>query len=297
MVTPPQVSFIPDKPTKQHPHSASSTHSPAPSPPAHRRNRADTVERRAHNGAPNPTPRRHKLTWQEVHCQQQALGAGVPHHTPATTQTHHITATTTLAQPAASSPSVRERDTCTSWVSQTKPQCTHKTCSTAPPTRPPSIVLPPARGKSHRRKHWSNATTARQGPGTPPTPHSNPGGAPGCRPPTLPHSTPGRTKQAGQPLHQSEATSQSTQHTARPRPPHRSPAPPQPADQALKPGTEIQGNPNDPERAEKPAPAPDNPQDPNSNPSPDPGLRPQTTNSKRGCEKTTSLPSPAQMWC
>ncbi|MEQ2230353.1 hypothetical protein ILYODFUR_028422, partial [Ilyodon furcidens] len=45
---------------------------------------------------------------------------------------------------------------------------------------------------------------------------------------------------------------------------------PQPTDQAPKPGTEIQGNPNDPERAEEPAPAPDNPQDPNLNPSPDP---------------------------
>ncbi|KAK5621868.1 hypothetical protein CRENBAI_003558 [Crenichthys baileyi] len=31
---------------------------------------------------------------------------------------------------------------------------------------------------------------------------------------------------AGQPLHQSEATSQSTPHTARPRPPRKSPAPP-----------------------------------------------------------------------
>ncbi|MEQ2192619.1 hypothetical protein XENOCAPTIV_014497 [Xenoophorus captivus] len=41
-------------------------------------------------------------------------------------------------------------------------------------------------------------------------------------------------------------------------------------DRALKPGTEIQGNPNDPERAENPAPAPDNPQEPNPNPSPDP---------------------------
>ncbi|MED6234988.1 hypothetical protein ATANTOWER_011440, partial [Ataeniobius toweri] len=35
-------------------------------------------------------------------------------------------------------------------------------------------------------------------------------------------------------------------------------------------GTEIQGNPSDPERAEMPASAPDNPQDPNPNPSPDP---------------------------
>ncbi|MEQ2290985.1 hypothetical protein AMECASPLE_008723, partial [Ameca splendens] len=44
--------------------------------------------------------------------------------------------------------------------------------------------------------------------------------------PTLPHGTPCSTKQAGHPLHQSESTSQSTLHTARPRPPRRSLAPP-----------------------------------------------------------------------
>ncbi|MED6234398.1 hypothetical protein ATANTOWER_028704 [Ataeniobius toweri] len=44
---------------------------------------------------------------------------------------------------------------------------------------------------------------------------------------------------------------------------------PQPTDWAPKPRPKIQGNPNDPERAEEPAPAPDNPQDPNLNPSPD----------------------------
>ncbi|MEQ2301667.1 hypothetical protein AMECASPLE_038406 [Ameca splendens] len=67
-----QESFIPEKPTKQHPHSASSTHSPALSTPAashphhtacrnskaraprnavpahaHRLNRADTIEQRS----------------------------------------------------------------------------------------------------------------------------------------------------------------------------------------------------------------------------------------------------------
>ncbi|KAK5618133.1 hypothetical protein CRENBAI_021988 [Crenichthys baileyi] len=89
------------------------------------------------------------------------------------------------------------------------------------------------------------------------------------QPPTLPQGTPRRTKQAGQPLHQSEATSQSTLHTAQPRPTHRSTAPPQPTDRAPKAGTKIQGNPNNPKRAEKPALAPDNPQDPNASPDPD----------------------------
>ncbi|KAK5604868.1 hypothetical protein CRENBAI_008126 [Crenichthys baileyi] len=78
----PQESFIPEKPTEHHPHSGSSTHSPAPSnptascphhtarhdskarapcnatpAPAHRRNRADTVEHLASIRTPNPTPR------------------------------------------------------------------------------------------------------------------------------------------------------------------------------------------------------------------------------------------------
>ncbi|MED6234002.1 hypothetical protein ATANTOWER_020403, partial [Ataeniobius toweri] len=118
------------------------------------------------------------------------------------------------------------------------------------------------------------ATTACQGPGTPPTPHPNPGGAPGCQTPTFPHGTPHDTphctRQAGQPLLQSVATSHSTLHTARPRPTCRSPTPSQLTDRAPKPGTKIQGNPNDPERAEEPAPAPDNPQDPNLNPCPYP---------------------------
>ncbi|MEQ2241860.1 hypothetical protein ILYODFUR_029739, partial [Ilyodon furcidens] len=116
-------------------------------------------------------------------------------------------------------------------------------------------------------------------PRTQPKPH-------GCRPPILLYGTPRRTKQAGQPHHQSEATSQSALHTARPRPPRWSPMPPQLTDQALKPGTRIQGNPNDPERAEKPAP--DNPPDPNLYPSPDPNQKarslswPPTPDGKRG---------------
>ncbi|KAK5598648.1 hypothetical protein CRENBAI_006617 [Crenichthys baileyi] len=103
MGTPPQVSFISEKPMKQHPHSASSTHSPALSTPSpscphhtgchngkaraphnapalvHRHNRADTIEHRAHNRTPDPTPRRDKLTRQEVPGQRQELGADVPH--------------------------------------------------------------------------------------------------------------------------------------------------------------------------------------------------------------------------
>ncbi|MEQ2285710.1 hypothetical protein AMECASPLE_034777 [Ameca splendens] len=81
MGTPPHVSFIPEMLTKRHPHSASSTHSPAPSTPTAsclhhtarhnskaralhnatpapgpRRNRADTIEHRTHNGTPARGP-------------------------------------------------------------------------------------------------------------------------------------------------------------------------------------------------------------------------------------------------
>ncbi|MEQ2241647.1 hypothetical protein ILYODFUR_027451 [Ilyodon furcidens] len=121
------------------------------------------------------------------------------------------------------------------------PHCGHKTCSTPPPTWPPTVALHLGRVKSHRRR---KAITARQGQGTPSTPHPNPGGTPGCRPLTDLHSTPHCTKQADQPLHQSEATSQSNLHIARPRRPCRKTTHPQSTDRAPKSVAEIQGNPN-----------------------------------------------------
>ncbi|KAK5602103.1 hypothetical protein CRENBAI_016740 [Crenichthys baileyi] len=73
------------------------------------------------------------------------------------------------------------------------------------------------------------------------------------------------SRPAGQLFRQTEATSQSVPHTAWPRPHCRSLAPPrQPTDQAPKPGTEIQTNPNDPKRAEMPGAT--LPADPNRQP-------------------------------
>ncbi|MEQ2249555.1 hypothetical protein ILYODFUR_030623 [Ilyodon furcidens] len=40
------------------------------------------------------------------------------------------------------------------------PRCSHKTCSTAPPTRPPTAARCPTMGQNHRRKQWKKATTA-----------------------------------------------------------------------------------------------------------------------------------------
>ncbi|KAK5617306.1 hypothetical protein CRENBAI_008004 [Crenichthys baileyi] len=81
----------PSTPTSSHPHNTARRNSKPRAPhnavpaPAHRRNRADTIEHRAHNGALDPTPRRDRLTRQEVPGQRQALEAGVPHPAPATT--------------------------------------------------------------------------------------------------------------------------------------------------------------------------------------------------------------------
>ncbi|MEQ2296478.1 hypothetical protein AMECASPLE_025258 [Ameca splendens] len=117
-----------------------------------------------------------------------------------------------LASASSPSLSVHERETCTSRVTgpgrptapgQAQP-ASHPSTGTrhAPPPQPPyhqPQAGARARGQSHRRKHWRKATTARQGPGTPSTPHPNPGGVPACWPLTLLHGTPRRTKQNGRP--------------------------------------------------------------------------------------------------
>ncbi|MEQ2245111.1 hypothetical protein ILYODFUR_024179 [Ilyodon furcidens] len=182
------------------------------------------------------------------------------------------------------SPSVHERETCTSRV--TGPPATPVQAQDQPPYHQPQAGAW-ARGQSHRRKHWRKATTARQGPGTPPTPHPNPGGVPACQPPTLLHGTPRRTKQNGWPAPPPKRSHIpiNTAHC----PAKIGAAPTQPTDWAPEPLTEIQGNPSDLERAESSAPATDNP-----NPTPDPDQKAcslsQMANSERGCEKTPSLP-------
>ncbi|MEQ2238444.1 hypothetical protein ILYODFUR_033122 [Ilyodon furcidens] len=163
------------------------------------------------------------------------------------------------------------------------PQCSLAGTRHALSPHPPDCQQQPSTPPGARAKEGS----PRQGPGTPPTPQPNPRGAPACWPPKHTHSTPSCTKQtgrlAGQPLHQSVATSQSTPHIVWPRPPCRSLAPHQRTELAPKPGTEIQENPSDPERAE--TPAPDNPQDPNPSPDPEQKARslswPQTPDGKQ----------------
>ncbi|MEQ2220910.1 hypothetical protein ILYODFUR_010413, partial [Ilyodon furcidens] len=56
---------------------ARAPHNAVPAP-AHRRNRADTVEHRDHNGAPNHTPRQDKFTRQEVRGKHSRLTSLAP---------------------------------------------------------------------------------------------------------------------------------------------------------------------------------------------------------------------------
>ncbi|MEQ2288065.1 hypothetical protein AMECASPLE_019143 [Ameca splendens] len=78
-------------------------------------------------------------------------------------------------------------------------------------------------GQSHRRKHWRMATTALQRPGTPPTPHLNPGVSTPCRRlHTLPHDITGCTKQAVQPAPSPKRSHIPITAARWPRMPHRS---------------------------------------------------------------------------
>ncbi|MEQ2241699.1 hypothetical protein ILYODFUR_028067, partial [Ilyodon furcidens] len=108
-------------------------------------------------------------------------------------------------------PPVHERETRTSRVKHNPPATPLKAQDMLHrPTHPTAKRSPgPARGQSHRRKHCKKATTARQGLGTPPTPHPNPRGAPACWPPTFPHGTP-RSKEIQAIPEESQNTTPST---------------------------------------------------------------------------------------
>ncbi|XP_047225651.1 extensin-like [Girardinichthys multiradiatus] len=139
------------------------------------------------------------------------------------------------ASASSPSPSVHERETCTSRVTGPgRPTIPGQAQAASRPSAGtmlhcpthPTANLSPARGQSHRGKHWRKATKARQGPGTPPTLHPTlevPQHAGHPLSHTVHPAAPSRL--AGQPLHRSEATSQSTPHTVQPRPPRQSPVP------------------------------------------------------------------------
>ncbi|XP_047213236.1 proteoglycan 4-like [Girardinichthys multiradiatus] len=101
------------------------------------------------------------------------------------------------------------------------PQCRYKKCCTAPPTQPrpqPSASTGgrATEGSIGKRppEHAKDQAPHQPHTSTPEVPQHA-----GC---TLPHSISHHTKQVGQPLHQSEATSLSPPYTVRPRPPRRS---------------------------------------------------------------------------
>ncbi|MEQ2223440.1 hypothetical protein ILYODFUR_036744 [Ilyodon furcidens] len=105
------MSSTPEMQMMIHPHSTSSTRGPVPSTPitqraatarvlrkatpvpAHKRNRTDITVLTT-----DPASRWDKLTWQEIHGRWHTPRDGGPHHAPASTQTHHITATATKDQ-------------------------------------------------------------------------------------------------------------------------------------------------------------------------------------------------------
>ncbi|MEQ2219128.1 hypothetical protein XENOCAPTIV_012991 [Xenoophorus captivus] len=104
------------------------------------------------------------------------------------------------------------------------PQCGLKTCSTSPPTHLTAnhSLAPGARvtdGSTEGRPPKHAQDRAPQQPQTQTREGSR------MPPPTPRHGTPRCLKRAGQPLHQSEATSQLTLHTAWARPPCWSPKP------------------------------------------------------------------------
>ncbi|MED6252005.1 hypothetical protein ATANTOWER_005649 [Ataeniobius toweri] len=100
------------------------------------------------------------------------------------------------------------------------PQCRYKTCSTTPPSR-----LRPQPGARPRARATEGSIGGRS------PLHTKDPGKPHTPTPEAPQHTgrthsrivwcgiPRHTKQASQPLHQSEATSRSLPHSARPRPP------------------------------------------------------------------------------
>ncbi|KAK5609840.1 hypothetical protein CRENBAI_019010 [Crenichthys baileyi] len=110
--------------------------------------------------------------------------------------------------------------------------------------------------------------------------------------PTLSHGTPRRTKQAGRPAPPPKRSqiSNNTAHCLAKTPSPEPGAPP-----TDRPDTEAMDR--DPRKSQHqhqtasktPTPA----QIPTRRPAPSPGLRPQTANSERGCEKTPSLTLPA----
>ncbi|KAK5606758.1 hypothetical protein CRENBAI_016103 [Crenichthys baileyi] len=172
------------------------------------------------------------------------------------------------------------------------PRCSRKTRSAAPPTRPATAARRPNHGPEPQ-KQWKKATAAPVS-GHPANPTPKPRECPS--PPAT--RTPAWRTMAHQVVQPASPSIGVGPHPNQCRlsPPYR----------AQSQGPRSQGTQAIPrERAETPAPAPDSPQDltpkpspdPTRGPTPSPGLRPQMGNSERGCEKTPSLPPPAQMWC
>ncbi|MEQ2249727.1 hypothetical protein ILYODFUR_032227 [Ilyodon furcidens] len=275
---------------KRHPHSASSTHSPGPSTPAascpHHTARCDGKARALHNATPAPRHRRNR--------------ADTTEHRPTTEPpTPHQDGTNSLGQRQALGGQRQqpqpERETCTSQVTGLgRPTSTAKHNTPAAPVQAQDMLhrpthpttsrrLAPGQGPEPQKEALEKGHHSTPRTGQPANPTSKPRRCPRM-PDTHPPARYTTLHQAGRPAPPPKRSHISI-NTARPSPPRWSPVPPQPSDRGPKPGTEIQGSPSNPKRAEKPAPGPDNPQDLNPTPSPDPDQkalsRPPTSDNKQ----------------
>ncbi|MED6252686.1 hypothetical protein ATANTOWER_015360 [Ataeniobius toweri] len=109
-----------------------------------------TTEHHTHNGPPDPTPRRDKLTPQEV------PGAGGPHHAPATKHT--------------TSPPLQQQ--CHRRKHQRKTTSAGQRPGT-PPTHSPTPEAPQHASRTHSRTTFPGAPSRPASPSTKVQPHPN----------------------------------------------------------------------------------------------------------------------------
>ncbi|XP_047246486.1 basic proline-rich protein-like [Girardinichthys multiradiatus] len=205
---------------------------------------------------------------------------------------------------SSSSPPVHERDTCTGRgpgpcgpsTPRQPSQCSHKTCSAAPPTRPPSAAQRPTPGQDHRRKPWKEGHGGPSYP-APSQPHPQTRGRPS--PPATRTPAWRTTAMRGCGRHPRMATKQSSPSIKAGPHPNKCrlrPPPPEPGTHpAGRPGPKARGrDPREPKRSRESRhaiPAPHNSQDPIPNPSSNPSPFPLPASDHRWEIATAPRPS------
>ncbi|KAK5615159.1 hypothetical protein CRENBAI_005034 [Crenichthys baileyi] len=302
--TPPQVNSVAERPMRSHPPLQPRSEHPHRTPLPHHTVRRNSKARAPRNTT--PTHWRNRVDPAEHH----------PSHMTASRAAHHQARPVPPDSASSPSPPVHKRDTYTSRVpgpcrptapSQAQPTSRPGAVTRrAPPPHPPDRQLQPGAptmGRNHRSsRRKATAGTVSEAPR--PKPHPQTPGVP--QPPDHPHPAwrTTATTVVQRPAPPSERGHINSMPAKSPLP--EPGTPPSRQTRAQSQGPRSKGTQAIPrERAETPATAPDSPQDltpkpspePTRGPTPSPGLRPQMGNSEQGCEKTPSLPPPAQMWC